>query len=70
MWDQFELVDCQQVLEMTLDRLDRVGAGIAAIHVDAAIQQLKQNLANLEGVNADGFDPEMICVLRVPYSTH
>ncbi len=31
-------------LETVLDRLDRIGAGIAAIHVDAAINQLKNNL--------------------------
>lgn len=31
-------------LEDVLEKLDRLGAGIAAIHVDAAINQLKNNL--------------------------
>lgn len=31
-------------LEAVLARLDQLGAGIAAIHVDAAISQLKNNL--------------------------
>lgn len=31
-------------LEAILETLDELGAGIAAIHVDAAINQLKSNL--------------------------
>ena len=31
-------------LETVLDTLDEIGAGIAAIHVDAAVNQLKNNL--------------------------
>lgn len=31
-------------LEAVLETLDRIGAGIAAIHVDAAIDQLRNNL--------------------------
>ena len=36
---------CQRALERVLATLDSTGAGIAAIHVDAAIEQLKKNLA-------------------------
>ena len=31
-------------LDRVLETLDRIGAGIAAIHVDAAIDQLRNNL--------------------------
>ncbi|MEP0392515.1 MAG: hypothetical protein ABJ205_07420 [Erythrobacter sp.] len=37
--------DCRRDLEAVLKILDTVGAGIAAIHVNAAIEQLKKNLA-------------------------
>lgn len=36
---------CKRELEAVLKVLDTVGAGIAAIHVNAAIEQLKKNLA-------------------------
>lgn len=42
-----ELTRLQQSLaslEEVLDTLDELGAGIAAIHVDAAVNQLKNNL--------------------------
>ena len=39
-----ELKRCLTSLEDILASLDKVGAGIAAIHVDAAINQLKNNL--------------------------
>ncbi len=39
-----ELKRCLTSLEDILTALDKVGAGIAAIHVDAAINQLKNNL--------------------------
>ncbi|WP_299192453.1 hypothetical protein [uncultured Erythrobacter sp.] len=35
-------------LEDVLSKLDAIGAGIAAIHVDAAIEQLRGNLASAE----------------------
>ena len=35
---------CKRELEAVLKVLDTVGAGIAAIHVNAAIEQLKKNL--------------------------
>lgn len=39
-----ELQDCVSSLKAILSRLDRIGAGIAAIHVDAAIEQLGSNI--------------------------
>ena len=41
--EQLELQECERQLEQVLRRLDQVGAGIAAIHVNAAIEQLKAN---------------------------
>ena len=39
-----ELRHCLSTLEAVLANLDHLGAGIAAIHVDAAVNQLKGNL--------------------------
>ena len=39
-----DLRQCLSSLETILNTLDRIGAGIAAIHVDAAINQLEQNI--------------------------
>ena len=39
-----ELADCRSALNDVLRRLDEVGGGIAAIHVDAAIAQLDRNI--------------------------
>jgi hypothetical protein len=39
-----ELMNVALVLTDCLERLDRVGAGIAAIHVNAAIEQLASTL--------------------------
>ena len=44
MGDFAELKHSLAALEDILCRLDRIGAGIAAIHVDAAINQLKNNM--------------------------
>lgn len=69
--DRLELSDCERVLEMTLCRLDRLGAGIAAIHVDAAIQQLRENIRLIE--EAEGqfdFDPDLICAFKVQRMIH
>lgn len=69
--DRLELSDCQRVLEMTLCRLDSLGAGIAAIHVDAAIQQLRENIRHID--EAEGrfdFDPELICALKLQRMIH
>lgn len=54
-----ELRQCQQALEQVLATLDSAGAGIAAIHVNAAIEQLKKNLALVKtagpGIGDTGF---------------
>ncbi len=34
-------------LQIELEKLDRLGAGIAAVHVNAAVEQLRDNLAML-----------------------
>lgn len=51
-------------LEGELGKLDDLGAGIAAIHVNAAIEQLRSNLSVVNGVvndNAPGlFDPSLL----------
>ena len=39
-----ELKSCIGDLEIVLEKLDKLGAGIAAIHVDAALVQLHNNL--------------------------
>ena len=39
-----DLIDCKRELENVLIRLDAAGAGIAAIHVNAAVEQLNNNL--------------------------
>ncbi len=39
-----ELQESVVALDKVLETLDRIGAGIAAIHVDAAIDQLRNNL--------------------------
>lgn len=40
-----DLKHCKRTLERVLATLDTVGAGIAAIHVNAAIEQLGKNLS-------------------------
>lgn len=45
-----DLGHCKRELEVALGMLDAVGAGIAAIHVNAAIEQIKSNLAAIESV--------------------
>lgn len=46
--ETIELQECRRVLEDTLKTLDHLGAGIAAIHVNAAIEQLTSNLETIE----------------------
>lgn len=43
-----EILHCVNELEDVLKRLDLIGTGIAAIHVDAAIEQLRANVAMSE----------------------
>ena len=49
-----ELKSCKQELEGVLELLDAAGAGIAAIHVSAAIEQLKANLLVLTSNDISG----------------
>lgn len=51
-----DLRHCQRTLERVLASLDTAGAGIAAIHVNAAIEQLKKNLSVVAAdfASADG----------------
>lgn len=55
--ETLELQECQRVLENTLRRLDQVGAGIAAIHVNAAIEQIKTNLKTVAHSPNDEGEP-------------
>ncbi len=47
-------------LEHELVKLDRFGAGIAAVHVNAAIEQLRLNLAVVNDNSVGAFDTELI----------
>lgn len=51
-----ELRYCIDDLEDVLAKLDAIGAGIAAIHVDAAIEHLRGNLANVEAQASNDCD--------------
>ena len=53
-------------LEGVLEKLDQFGAGIAAVHVNAAIEQLRSNLAIVNDNEARAFDISMI--LQEPIS--
>ena len=46
--ETIELQECRRALEQTLSALDHLGAGIAAIHVNAAVEQLTSNLEMIE----------------------
>lgn len=39
-----ELHECRQTLHLVLESLDHVGAGVAAVHIDAAIHNLDSHL--------------------------
>ncbi|KPP93224.1 MAG: hypothetical protein ACOCYR_07510 [Erythrobacter sp.] len=51
-----ELIDVALVLTDCLVRLDRAGAGIAAIHVNAAIEHLAAGLGAQAGAEPPGGD--------------
>lgn len=44
-------------LEEQLRALDELGFGIAAIHVNAAIEQLRSNISQLAELECDTLDP-------------
>ena len=50
-------------LEEQLLKLDELGAGIAAIHVDAAIEQLRSNLAKMEQSDCDCRDETLQTIM-------
>ncbi|BDI61067.1 hypothetical protein [Qipengyuania nanhaisediminis] len=65
-----ELMDCSSALEEVLRRLDVVGAGLAAIHVDAAIHQLRANLdATITTMSGTGDQSRVAAgfVSRIPH---
>lgn len=57
-----ELRHCVGALELVLAKLDRIGAGIAAIHVDAAIDQLRNNIDVVIPCDAEGREQALICL--------
>ena len=54
-----DLKHCRRALERVLATLDTVGAGIAAIHINAAIEQLKKNISSVT-VNADDVEQHLL----------
>ena len=61
-----EFHECLAVLERTLQRLDLLGAGIAAIHVNAAIEQLKGNIEAIELNELRGLGSELVRIAKDP----
>ncbi|TRD09912.1 hypothetical protein FGU71_12965 [Erythrobacter insulae] len=57
------------ILEEQLRELDKIGAGIAAVHVNAAIEQLHSNLAIVNDNDPNPFDPQMLCLIPDDRST-
>lgn len=55
--ETLELQECSRTLHTTLQRLDQLGAGIAAIHVNAAIEQLSSNLEMIRRTGSDELKP-------------
>lgn len=51
-----DLDHCKRELEGVLGILDTVGAGIAAIHVNAAIEQIKSNLGAIRSMTSPKTD--------------
>ena len=55
-----DLRQCERALEQVLATLDSASAGIAAIHVNVAIEQLKKNLAVVTVDRADLEEPPLL----------
>lgn len=64
------LQTCQADLRDVLERLDLAGAGIAAIHVNAAIEHLQQNLENAEQLNSSSSPFEYGVAAKISRITH
>lgn len=60
-----EILSIIHSLEVQLRHLDRVGAGIAAIHVNAAVEQLRDNLAIVNDNHASEFGGKLFCMAPV-----
>nr|WP_298927689.1 hypothetical protein [uncultured Erythrobacter sp.] len=58
-----ELYSVIQSLEIQLKRLDEIGSGLAAVHVNAAIEQLHANLAIVNDNDHGAFDPALLCLV-------
>ncbi|MCK0128451.1 hypothetical protein [Erythrobacter sp. F6033] len=43
--------------------MDILGSGIAAVHVNAAIEQLQSNLAVVNDNDLGAFDPALLCLI-------
>ncbi len=68
--ETLELQECQRILEHALRQLDQVGAGIAAIHVNAAIEQIKTNIATIKDCAESDFESVLIGASDAPRITH
>ena len=69
--DLAEMARCRSELEDVLQRLDAIGAGIAAIHVDAAIAQLRGNIeTEADSPRSEGLDPSLMGSYAFPLTRH
>jgi hypothetical protein len=68
--DTIELQECRKVLEGALASLDHLGAGLAAIHVNAAIEQLASNLEMIEKALQKSGDQSLSCPNGRPQMIH
>ncbi|MBV7267138.1 hypothetical protein [Erythrobacter ani] len=58
-----ELQAVIDTLDDQLATLDELGAGIAAIHVNAAIEQLHSNIATITNCGLAPYDPAILCLV-------
>ncbi len=70
MGETLEILECRRALETTLRKLDGLGAGIAAIHVNAAIEQLTGNLETIGQSRLVKLDTGQIAICDEPRVTH
>lgn len=61
-----ELGGCVVGLKSVLRTLDKIGAGIAAIHVDAAINQLQLNIEDMTQRQAASRSDPLDCLSEHP----
>ena len=65
-----DMHECVALLEQTLARLDSLGTGIAAIHVNAAIEQLRSNIEAIESTCFAAADEEFCHGMRQSKRVH